>query len=94
MAVALAALLAGCSAVARAPDPGTPEFAAFRASRGYDCGLAVERARIAAGFGGEERRRFLAASAGYAVKSYRAPHACGAPEREEVRAELRRLARR
>lgn len=90
---ALAALgLAGC--VATGPAPGTPEFAAARVSRAYDCGLSVDRARVIAGLGREERQRFVAANASYAVKSYKAPRRCEASEREKLRQELRLGARR
>jgi hypothetical protein len=89
----LAALgLAGC--VATGPAPGTPEFAAAQVSRAYDCGLSVDRARIIAGFGREDRLRFVAANASYAVKSYKAPRRCEASEREKLRQELRLGARR
>lgn len=90
---ALAALgLAGC--VATGPAPGTPEFAAAQVSRAYDCGLTVDRARIVAGFGREERQRFVAANASYAVQSYKAPRRCEATEREKLRQELRLGGRR
>lgn len=86
--VALAAAsLAGC--VAAGPVPGTPEFTAAQVSRAYDCGLRIDRGRIIARLPAEQRRRFVAANASYAVKSYNAPRRCDAPERERLQAELR-----
>lgn len=76
------------------PPPGTPEFAAAQASRGYDCGLKVDPGRIMAQLERGERARFLAASRSFAVKSYRAPRPCGLGERADVQQELTRLARR
>lgn len=90
---ALAALgLAGC--VATGPAPGTPEFAAAQVSRAYDCGLRVDRVRVIARLGREERQRFVAANASYAVKSYKAPRRCEAPERASLQQSLRLGARR
>lgn len=88
--VALAALT-GC--VTTTAAPGTPDFAAAQVSRGYDCGLRVDRNRIIAALGPSERARFLAASRSLAVKSYRAPRACDAWERAVVQQELARLTR-
>ena len=70
--------------------PGTPEFAAARVSRAYDCGIGVDRSRIIAGLPREERARFLAANASYAVKSYNAPRRCEAPERERLQSPTER----
>ncbi|HEV2509990.1 hypothetical protein [Bosea sp. (in: a-proteobacteria)] len=91
--VALAAAsLAGCAAVG--PMPGTPEFTAAQVSRAYDCGLRVDRGRIIARLPAEQRGRFVAANASYAVKSYNAPRRCEAFERERLQQELRLEARR
>lgn len=87
LAALAACSLAGC--VSAGPIPGTPEFAAARVSRAYDCGLGVDRGRIIAGFHKEERARFIAANASYAVKSYKAPRRCEAGERAELQRELR-----
>lgn len=84
-------MLAACAV---APAPGTVEHAAATVSRAYDCGLRVERARVMAGLGREQRAAFLAANAGYAVSSYKAPHPCGPAERERVSGELKALTRR
>lgn len=92
LAVLAALGLAGC--VATGPAPGTPEFAAAQVSRAYDCGLSVDRARVLAGFGREERQRFVAANASYAVKSYKAPRRCEAAERAQLQRELRPAPRR
>lgn len=90
----LAALgLSACTLVAD-PRPGTPEFTAARVSRGYDCGVWVDRARIIAHMPAQDRRRFMVANADYAVKSYKAPKTCAASEREEVRRDLQVLAQR
>lgn len=86
--------LAGCVGTGAGPVPGTPEFAAARVSRAYDCGIGVDRSRIIAGLPREERARFLAANASYAVKSYKAPRRCEAHERELLKQELRLGARR
>jgi len=86
--VALAAAsLAGCTVMG--PMPGTPEFTAAQVSRAYDCGLRVDRGRIIARLPAEQRGRFVAANASYAVKSYNAPRRCEASERERLQAELR-----
>jgi hypothetical protein len=88
-------LLLGLAACTTAgPVPGSVEYAAATVSRGYDCGLRVERGRIIARLDRGERAAFLAANAGYAVKSYKAPHACGTAERERVQGELAALSRR
>jgi len=90
---ALAALsLAGCTMTG--PMPGTPEFTAAQVSRAYDCGLRVDRGRIIARLPADQRGRFVAANASYAVKSYNAPHRCEASERERLQQELRLGARR
>ncbi|MBA4224141.1 hypothetical protein [Bosea vestrisii] len=87
LVVLAAAGLAGC--VAAGPMPGTPEFTAAQVSRAYDCGLRVDRGRIIARLPSEQRGRFVAANASYAVKSYNAPRRCEASERERLQAELR-----
>lgn len=90
---ALTALgLSGC--IALGPLPGTPEYSASRVSRGYDCGLRVDRARIVARLDRAERARFLAAGSGFAVKAYKAPKSCDARERADIQRELGHLARR
>jgi hypothetical protein len=92
----LAALLAlglpACTALG--PLPGTAEFAASRVSRGFDCGLRVDRARIAARLDRQERTRFVVASSAFAVKAYKAPRPCDAGERADLQRELGHLARR
>ncbi len=92
----LAALLAlgfpACTAMG--PAPGTPEYAASRVSRGFDCGVRVDRARVAARLDREERARFTTASSGFAVKAYKAPKPCDASERADLQRELGHLARR
>jgi hypothetical protein len=92
----LAALLAlgfpACTAMG--PAPGTPEYAASRVSRGFDCGVRVDRARVAARLDRKERARFTAASSGFAVKAYKAPKPCDASERADLQRELGHLARR
>lgn len=87
-----AASLAGC--VATGPMPGTPEFTAAQVSRAYDCGLRVDRGGIIARLPAEQRGRFVAANASFAVKSYNAPRRCEALERERLQAELRLGAKR
>lgn len=84
--------LAGC--VSAGPIAGTPEYAAAQVSRGYDCGVKVERSRVIARLAPQERRRFVEANASYAVKSYNAPRRCDASERQSVQRELNELARR
>lgn len=87
-------LLLGLAACTTAgPVPGTVEYAAATVSRGYDCGLRVDRGRIIARLEKQERASFLAVNASYAVKSYKAPHACGSLERERVQGELAALSR-
>ena len=90
-AVTFAAL--GACTVA-GPVPGTVEYAAATVSRAYDCGLQVDRGRIIARLDSRDRQRFIAANAGYAVKSYKAPRRCEASERERVKGEIGALARR
>lgn len=85
--------LAGCVSVAP-PAPGTPEFAASQFSRAYDCGIRVDRRRVLARLAAEDRRRFVSASASFAVKSYKAPRACAETERAAVRQGLLALQRR
>lgn len=93
---ALAALsvlgLAACTTVG--PSPGTPEYAAAQVSRGYDCGVRVDRARVMARLDREDRPRFLAAGSAFAVKAYKAPRPCDASERSIVQRELGALSRR
>lgn len=91
-AVALFAALGACTVTG--PLPGTVEYAAATVSRAYDCGLPVDRNRIIARLDRQDRQRFVAANAGYAVKSYKAPHRCGASERERIKGEIGALARR
>ncbi len=74
--------------------PGTPEYAAAMVSRGYDCGLRVERGRVVAVYQGDERRRLIAANQDFAVRSYNLPRACTETERAAVASELRAIARR
>lgn len=82
--------LGGC--VTAGPISGTPEYAAAQVSRGYDCGVRVDRSQVIARLAPQDRRRFLDANASYAVKSYRAPRHCDAAERQIVQRELRELA--
>jgi hypothetical protein len=86
-----AALLGGCQSVAYVP--GSPEYAAAQVSRGYDCGLRVERARVAARLRADERPLFRQAGAQAAVRSYNAPKQCSDWERLAVQGELNRLTR-
>lgn len=86
--------LAACQTMAMRPEAGTPEYAAFMTSRGYDCGLRVERGRLISVHRGQERAAYVSAGQRYSVQAYNKPQACGAHERAEVAAELRRLARR
>lgn len=74
--------------------PGTPEYAASIVSRGYDCGLRVERGRVVAVYQGDERRRLIATNQALAVRSYNLPRACSEAERANVASELRMIARR
>ncbi|MGX1742753.1 hypothetical protein ACWIEX_14485 [Bosea sp. NPDC055353] len=90
--VTLFSALGACTVAG--PVPGTVEYAAATVSRAYDCGLRVDRGRIIARLDGRDRQRFIAANAGYAVKSYKAPHRCEASERERIRGEIGTLARR
>ncbi len=76
------------------PPPGTPEHSAAIISRGYDCGLRVERGRVVAAYAGDERRRLVSAGQDYAVRSYNAPRLCGEAERAEIARALRAIARR
>lgn len=84
--------LAACTTAS--PMPGTPEFAAAQVSRAYDCGVRVDRGRVMARFGREERQRFMAANAAFAVKSYKAPRSCEASERASVQRDVAALGRR
>ncbi|WP_306222671.1 hypothetical protein [Bosea beijingensis] len=90
-AASLSAALAACSVAG--PVPGTVEYAAATVSRAYDCGVPVDRSRIIARLDRQDRQRFVAASAGYAVKSYKAPHRCEASEREWIKGEIGALVR-
>lgn len=92
--LAVPALLTLAACTMAGPLPGTPEFAAASVSRAYDCGLRVDRGRIIARFDPQERPRFVAANAAYAVKSYRAPRACDPLERSAVQREVGALSRR
>ena len=74
--------------------PGTPEHSAAIVSRGYDCGLSVERGRVVAAYRGAERQRFVSANRQMAVRSYNAPRHCTDGEQASVADELRSLARR
>ena len=88
-------LLLGLAACTTAgPLPGTPEFAAAQVSRAYDCGVRVDRARVIARLGREERQRFMVANASYAVKSYKAPRSCDGSERASVQRDVAALGRR
>jgi hypothetical protein len=91
-AVALFAAFGACTVAG--PLPGTVEYAAATVSRAYDCGLPVDRNRIIARLDRQDRQRFVAANAGYAVKSYKAPHRCETSERERIKSEIGALARR
>lgn len=91
----LGLVFCGCQSLSFSrPAPGTPEHAAYMTSRGYDCGLAVERGRLIAVQRGAERAAYVRAGQAYAVQAYNRPEACGPFERAEVAAELRHLARR
>jgi hypothetical protein len=88
-------LLLGLAACTTAgPMPGTPEFAAAQVSRAYDCGVRVDRGRVMAGLPREERPRFMAANAAFAVKSYKAPRSCDASERSSIQRDVAALGRR
>ena len=91
-AAILLAALGACTVAG--PVPGTVEYAAATVSRAYDCGLPVDRGRIIARLDARDRQRFVSANAGYAVKSYKAPHRCEASERERIKGEVGALARR
>lgn len=78
--------LAACTTVE--PVPGTPEFAASRVSRAYDCGLRPDRGRVMSRLERQERPRFVAANQAFAVKAYRAPKGCDATERSTIQREL------
>jgi hypothetical protein len=91
-AAVLLAALGACTVAG--PMPGTVEYAAATVSRAYDCGLRVDRHRIIARLDRRDRQRFIAANAGYAVKSYKAPHRCESAERERIKSEIGTLARR
>lgn len=84
--------LAGCTTVG--PMPGTPEFTASQVSRAYDCGVRVDRGRVMASLPREERQRFVAANAAFAVKSYKAPRSCDASERASIQRDVAALVRR
>lgn len=84
--------LAACTTVG--PLPGTPEFLAARVSRAYDCGVRIDRNRVIARLDRQERPRFLAANAAFAVKSYKAPRSCDAAERAAMQREAGVLASR
>ena len=86
--------LAACQSMVMRPEVGIPEYAAYLTSRGYDCGLRVERGRLVALHRGQERTAYVSAGQRYSVQAYNRPQACGAHERAEVAAELRRLAQR
>ena len=91
-AAASLAVLGACAVAG--PVPGTVEYAAATVSRAYDCGLPVDRGRIIARLDQQDRPRFIAANAGDAVKSYKAPRRCESTERERVKGEIGALARR
>lgn len=93
--VLLVPVLAGLAACSVAgPQPGTPEFAAARVSRAYECGLKVDRSRIMARLPRDERKRFVSAGADFAVKSYKAPHACDSVDRARLQHEIAELSGR
>ncbi|HEV7258512.1 MAG TPA: hypothetical protein VGN82_12095 [Bosea sp. (in: a-proteobacteria)] len=74
--------------------PGTPEFTASQVSRAYDCGVRVDRSRVMANLPREERQRFVAANAAFAVKSYKAPRSCDSFERASLQRDVAALTRR
>ena len=84
--------LAACTSAG--PIPGTPEFAAAQVSRGYDCGVRVDHGRVMARLPRDDRQRFMAANAAFAVKSYKAPRSCDSYERASIQRDLAALARR
>ena len=91
--VAVTAPMAACTSTMSRPESGTPQYAAFMTSRGYDCGLAVQRGRLIAVQRGADRAAYVSAGQRYAVQAYNKPESCSAYEKAEVAAELRRLAR-
>ncbi|PZO00182.1 MAG: hypothetical protein DCF30_10195 [Hyphomicrobiales bacterium] len=92
LAVPLLLGLSACTTMG--PEPGTPEFAAAQVSRAYDCGLRVDRGQMLARLPREERQRFVAANASFAVKAYKAPRSCEASERASVQRDVAALGRR
>jgi hypothetical protein len=74
--------------------PGTTQYAAAMVSRGYECGLRVERGRMVAVHQGDERRRMIAANQDFALRSYNLPRACTEAERAAVASALRAMSRR
>jgi hypothetical protein len=87
-----ALLLAGCETMQVMPVAGSPQYTGAIVSRGYDCGLRVDRGRIIALESGYRRTDAVRAGEFYAVAAYRAPKTCDANERAFVSAELKRLA--
>ena len=87
-------LLGLCACTTTGPMPGTPEYAAAQVSRAYDCSVRVDRYRVLARLSREDRQRFIMANAAFAVKSYKAPRACGAAERASVLRDVTALGRR
>lgn len=92
LALSLVLALAACTT--GGPMPGTPEFTAAQVSRAYDCGVRVDRGRVMARLSREERQRFTAANAAFAVKSYKAPRSCDTYERASVQRDVAALGRR
>lgn len=91
----VAPLLSGLAACSVAgPQPGTPEFAAERVSRAYECDLRVDRNRIIARLPRDDRQRFLRAGADFAVKSYKAPRPCDPSDRTRLQQEIAALSGR
>jgi hypothetical protein len=86
--------LTACTTAGIPYAPGTPEYAAALVSRGYDCGVRVDRAGVSRPLSGDERRRFVRAGQELSVKAYNAPRGCSAVERASVQHELRSLAAR
>jgi hypothetical protein len=85
-------LLGGCETLQTLPVAGSPQYTGAIVSRGYDCGLRVDRGRIIALESGYRRTDAVLAGQYYAVAAYRAPKVCDAGERAFVSAELKRLA--
>ncbi|CAN5327454.1 hypothetical protein BH10PSE8_BH10PSE8_13800 [soil metagenome] len=56
--------------------------------------MRVDRARVLAELPREERQRFMAANAAFAVKSYKAPRSCDGYERASVQRDVAALGRR